>query len=65
MPKEIFFNDFIFLLRLHGFLFSAIFYGVEFPIKKGIFYQNPVNTPYKIGEPIIISKNKFLNRENS
>lgn len=38
-----------------GFLFCAIFHGVSFGIKKGEFMQNPVNTPEKIGEPIIFS----------
>ena len=37
---------------LGGFLFSAIFYGVAFSIKKEVFLQNPVNTPQKNGDPI-------------
>ena len=35
------------------FLFSAIFYGVAFSIKKEVFLQNPVNTPQKNGDPLI------------
>ena len=37
---------------LGGFLFSAIFYGVAFSIKKEVFRQNPVNTPQKNGDPL-------------
>ena len=45
-------------------LFCAIFHGVGFGIKKGEFMQNPVNTPQKIGEPILpllkVQKNTII-----
>ena len=51
---------------LGGFLFSAIFYGVAFSIKKEVFLQNPVNTPQKNGDPkyFIDNKKSRYNRLN-